>query len=43
METLEPLERTVCSLDGETRVRMKILPYRTAEDFIGGVVVTFTG
>jgi two-component system, chemotaxis family, CheB/CheR fusion protein len=43
METLEPLERTVSSLDNEARVRMKILPYRTAEDFIGGVVVTFTG
>jgi two-component system, chemotaxis family, CheB/CheR fusion protein len=42
METLEPLERHVCSLDGATCVRMKILPYRTAGDFIGGVVVTFT-
>ena len=42
METLEPSERQVCSLDGETSYRMKILPYRTAEDAIGGVVGTYT-
>ncbi|HSP25265.1 MAG TPA: PAS domain-containing protein, partial [Saliniramus sp.] len=42
MLTLEPVERVVSRLDGETFYRMKILPYRTAEDAIGGVVVTYT-
>jgi chemotaxis methyl-accepting protein methylase len=40
METLNTIEREVATTDGE-HYMMRILPYRTAEDRINGVVVTF--
>lgn len=43
MGALEPVEREVKGLDRDARYRMRVLPYRTAQDVIAGVVVTFTG
>ena len=40
MDTLNTIEREVSTTDGEHYL-MRILPYRTAEDRINGVVVTF--
>jgi two-component system, chemotaxis family, CheB/CheR fusion protein len=37
---LAPIERRVKTREGEA-LRMRIRPYRTAEDKIDGVVVTF--
>jgi two-component system, chemotaxis family, CheB/CheR fusion protein len=42
MRTLEAVERQVYRLDAETPYRMRIIPYRTADDVVGGVMVTFT-
>lgn len=41
LETLQPLEMQVETLDGHWYL-MRITPYRTASNFIDGVVVTFT-
>lgn len=40
LATLQPIEREVQTSDGRTFL-MRVLPYRTAEDQIGGIVVTF--
>jgi two-component system CheB/CheR fusion protein len=40
MASLQPAEREVETLDGHTYL-MRVLPYRTAEDHINGVVITF--
>jgi len=40
VEKLQPLEREVRSADGSTYL-MRVHPYRTAEDLISGVVLTF--
>jgi two-component system, chemotaxis family, CheB/CheR fusion protein len=40
LRTLVPIEREVSSKDGRSYL-MRILPYRTIDDRIGGVVVTF--
>ena len=37
---LQPIEREVDTTDGGTFI-MRVLPYRTADDRINGVVVTF--
>jgi two-component system, chemotaxis family, CheB/CheR fusion protein len=42
MRTLEVVERQVYRLDTEIPYRMRIIPYRTADDVVGGVMVTFT-
>ena len=41
LETLQPIEREVVSTDRRI-YSMRVLPYRTAEDRINGVVLTFT-
>lgn len=40
LNTLERREREVVTVDGRKQL-MRILPYRSSEDLIGGVVVTF--
>lgn len=40
LETLQPIEREVRTTDNRTFI-MRVLPYRTADDRINGVVVTF--
>ena len=40
VEKLQPVEREVPSADGNTYL-MRVHPYRTAEDLISGVVLTF--
>jgi len=40
LETLQPIEREVQTIDGHTYL-MRLLPYRTADDRIQGVVITF--
>jgi two-component system CheB/CheR fusion protein len=40
LESLQPAEREVSTTEGRTYL-MRILPYRTSEDHINGVVVTF--
>jgi two-component system, chemotaxis family, CheB/CheR fusion protein len=41
LRKLTPIERRVESLEGDQRYSMRILPYRTSGDVIGGVVITF--
>ena len=41
LDTLEPLERRVGHEDGTTHYLMRVLPYRTPESTVDGVVVTF--
>jgi len=41
LRKLTPIERRVQSLDGDSRYSMRVLPYRTSGDVIGGVVITF--
>jgi two-component system, chemotaxis family, CheB/CheR fusion protein len=41
LRTLAAVEREVESEDGTVRYVMRILPYRTGEDVIAGVVITF--
>ncbi len=41
LDTLTPIERELSSVDGKKHFMMRMLPYRTAEDQIDGVVVTF--
>jgi two-component system CheB/CheR fusion protein len=41
LRTLGAVERRVQISDGDARHIMRVLPYRTVEDVIGGVVVTF--
>ena len=40
LSTLQPIEREVTTTDGRVFI-MRVLPYRTAEDRINGVVMTF--
>ena len=40
LATLQPIEREVRTTDGDTFI-MRVLPYRTANDHINGVVITF--
>jgi two-component system CheB/CheR fusion protein len=42
LRTLETVERRVNSSEKNTRYVMRMLPYRTAENVISGVVITFT-
>ncbi|HET8726779.1 MAG TPA: chemotaxis protein CheB [Alphaproteobacteria bacterium] len=42
LRTLGTIERQVDATDSGARYAMRILPYRTAEDVIAGVVITFT-
>ncbi len=42
LRTLATIERPVRSTDSDTRYVMRMLPYRTADNVIGGVVITFT-
>ncbi len=42
LRTLSTIERPVRSNDNDTRYIMRILPYRTADNVIDGVVITFT-
>jgi two-component system, chemotaxis family, CheB/CheR fusion protein len=39
--TLSPFEQEVTAADGEATYIMRILPYRTRDDIVDGVVVTF--
>src|SRR6202011_6034330 len=41
LKTLTPLERPVQSIDRKSWYMMQVLPYRTLEDAIEGVVITF--
>jgi two-component system CheB/CheR fusion protein len=41
LDSLAPLEREVPSADGAAWYGMRILPYRTTDDLIAGVVLTF--
>jgi light-regulated signal transduction histidine kinase (bacteriophytochrome) len=41
LRTLVPVERLIRRPDGEERFRMRILPYRTIDGVIDGVVITF--
>ena len=41
LRSLQPLERQVRQRDGETWFILRILPYRTLDDLIDGVVMTF--
>jgi two-component system CheB/CheR fusion protein len=42
LHTFETVERRVRSSEKDTRYIMRMLPYRTAENVISGVVITFT-
>jgi two-component system, chemotaxis family, CheB/CheR fusion protein len=42
LRTLATIERRVDSNENDTRYIMRILPYRTTENVISGVVITFT-
>ncbi len=42
LRTLTTIERPVTSSENGTRYMMRLLPYRTAENVINGVVMTFT-
>jgi len=42
LRTLAPIERQVQSTETDARYVMRILPYRSVDDVISGVVVTFT-
>lgn len=42
LRTLSTIERHVESIDREARYVMRVLPYRTIDNVIGGVVITFT-
>ncbi len=42
LRTLRTIERPVRSNEGDTRYMMRMLPYRTTENVIDGVVMTFT-
>ncbi len=41
LRTLAPVEREVASRQGDGWFAVRLLPYRTADDFIAGVVVSF--
>jgi two-component system, chemotaxis family, CheB/CheR fusion protein len=41
LRKLTPIERRVESIEGGERYSMRVLPYRTSGDVIGGVVITF--
>jgi len=41
LETLQPFERRVARQDDNTHYLLRILPYRTADDQVDGVLVTF--
>jgi two-component system CheB/CheR fusion protein len=41
LDTLEQFEKRVARLDHSTHYLMRILPYRTADDHVDGVLVTF--
>jgi two-component system CheB/CheR fusion protein len=41
LQTLASSEKQIAATDGRW-FRMRIMPYRTMEDVIGGVVITFT-
>jgi two-component system, chemotaxis family, CheB/CheR fusion protein len=41
LRTLSTIEKQVDSEDGRTRYIMRVLPYRTVDNVIGGVVITF--
>ncbi|MFZ5780920.1 MAG: chemotaxis protein CheB [Pseudomonadota bacterium] len=42
LRTLSTVERQVTSQDNDQRYMMRMMPYRTVENVIGGVVITFT-
>lgn len=42
LRTLNTIERPVRSIENDTRYIMRIVPYRTAENVISGIVLTFT-
>src|SRR5262249_21043581 len=42
LRTLETIERPINNSENDTRYIMRMLPYRTAENVISGVVITFT-
>jgi two-component system CheB/CheR fusion protein len=42
LRTLATIEKPVRSLDGQTLFMLRMLPYRTADNVINGVVLTFT-
>ena len=42
LRTLATTERPVTSHEGDTRYMMRMLPYRTVDNIINGVVMTFT-
>src|SRR5262249_24414760 len=42
LRTLGTIERQVASTDTDARYMMRILPYRTVDNVIAGVVITFT-
>jgi two-component system CheB/CheR fusion protein len=42
LRTLSTIEKQVAGTDSDTRYVMRILPYRTTENVINGVVITFT-
>jgi two-component system, chemotaxis family, CheB/CheR fusion protein len=41
LRTLSTIEKQVDSEDGKTRYIMRVMPYRTVDNVIGGVVITF--
>jgi two-component system, chemotaxis family, CheB/CheR fusion protein len=41
LRKLVPIERRVESIEGDERYSMRVLPYRTPDNVIGGVVITF--
>jgi two-component system CheB/CheR fusion protein len=42
LRTLTTIERPVSSIESEARYVMRLLPYRTTDNIINGVVITFT-
>ncbi len=42
LATLEPMEKRVERRDGEAHYLMRVLPYRSSDDAIEGVLITFT-
>jgi two-component system CheB/CheR fusion protein len=42
LRTLTTIERPVTSTEGDSRYMMRMLPYRTVDNVINGVVMTFT-
>jgi two-component system CheB/CheR fusion protein len=41
LRTLTPIEREVAGEDPDTRYLAKVLPYRSIDNYIGGVILTF--